>query len=257
MDAAEGRAEGRARWAPAVRRAPPRCASRAERSASSQTAGASRSSAPSRAAHPAASSAGSARRSAAARRVGSFQPRRGSIDDLVGPPTPRARPAAACWSASRRSAGRGPGRPRVGSASSRSEQVVGGDHDASGRGGRSAAARSARRGSGSRRRAASCASGSRSSGSSWRPATITPEIASRDVPGDLVEQELGGLDVVGRHRGQRTRRRAPPARADRWRSPRPRSGIGASGSRQARLRWTGPGRGSPRAAAKARQAVER
>ena len=34
-------------------------------------------------------------------------------------------------------------------------------------------------------------------------------------------------------------------------------GSGARGSRKGKLRWTGPGRVSPRAAAKARQAVER
>ena len=72
-----------------------------------------------------------------------------------------------------------------------------------------------------------------------------------------------------RRAGTRTARGRPASTAVSGRPSRPSSasgsvavtapstGIGASGSRQGRLRWTGPGRGSPRAAASARQATER
>ena len=81
---------------------------------------------------------------------------------------------------------------------------------------------------------ASWASGSRSSGSSWRPATITPEIGVADVAGDLVEQEGRGLEVDRRHRGQR-----PPVPA----LQRQRVGRGHRALDRDRRQRLAPGRG--------------
>ena len=179
----------------------------------------------------------------------------GVDDDLVGAGGRRARRAAACWSASRRSAGRGRGSSGCGSA----RRAAAGRRRrsrASGRGGRSGAGRSARRGSGSRRprrggRAARAARG-RAGGRrrsrrrsprrcAWRPPRAGSSEGSRSI----------GVTAVS---GRPSR---PSSASGSVAVTAPSTGIGASGSRQGRLRWTGPGRGSPRAAAKARQAVER
>ena len=84
-----------------------------------------------------------------------------------------------------------------------SDHLVGGDHHGSGRGDRSEAARSARRGSGCPAARARSASGSRSPGSVWRPATIRPRSDVAEVLGELVESEIVGVGRNGCDRGQR------------------------------------------------------
>ena len=94
------------------------------------------------------------------------------------------------------------GDDRAGEVLVAQQQVVGGDDGERSCGPqRSCEVGSARIGKPATR--ARWASGSRSSGSSWRPATITPAIASPMWAGHLVEQEGRGLEVDPRHRGQR------------------------------------------------------
>ena len=210
---------------------------------------------PSRAAHPAASSVGSARRIAAARRVGSFQPPRGST-------TIWSAPEAASQARSGLLVGISPkrrtrsGTTRVRELLVAQQQVVGGDDVRAVVG----PAADLRGRLGEDREAGDAGEVGE------RLAQLRVELAAGDdharerlvdVLRDLLEQELGRLEVDRGHRGQRSAGRGPAAPARRSPSPPPRPAIGASGSRQGRLRWTGPGRGSPRAAAKARQAVER
>ncbi len=199
-------------------------------------------------------------------RVGA-QDRRGAVarlvpaaagvdDDFARRRSPPARPAAACWSASRRSGGRSRGRP-----SGRSARRA-----AAGRRRRSTWERSwgpqrscevgsARIGKPETR--ARWASGSRSSGSSWRPATITPAIASPMWPATSSSRKAEGSRSIRRHRGQR-----PPVAA----LQRQRVGRGHRALDRDRRQRLAPGqvevdraraRISPRAAASARQATER
>ena len=189
-------------------------------------------SSPSRAAHPAASSVGSARSSAAARRVGSFQPPSGSTTIWSAPRLAPARPAAACWSASPRSGGRG--RATSGSAEPlvAQQQVVGGDDvravvraaaDLRGRLGEDRDSR--RRGRG--RRAARAAPGRAGARRRSRRASASPMCLATSS-----SRNSRGLHVDRGHRGQRPRVAALAARAGRSPSPRPRPASGASGSRQ-------------------------
>ena len=149
-----------------------------------------------------------------------------------------ARCATACSSASRRSAGRGPARRDSRKLSSRSSGRSG-DHVRAVVG----AAAKLRRRLGEDREAGGLGQGGErlaQLGSSWRPATITPERAlgmwpaissSRNAEGSM---SIGVTAVSGRT--------SRPSRASGSVAVTALSaGSGASGSRQGMLRWTGPG----------------
>ena len=100
------------------------------------------------------------------------------------------------------------------------------------------------------------ARGSRSSRSVWRPAMITPAIASPMWPAISSR-----TNSVGSRSTWVTAVSGRPSRPSRASGSvavtAPSTGIGESGSRKGTFRWTGPGRISPRARAIARQATER
>ena len=77
-----------------------------------------------------------------------------------------------------------------------------------------------------------------------------------DVARDLVERNAEGSRSI-RVTAVSGRPSRPSSASGSLAVTAPSTATGASGSRQGRLRWTGPGRVSPRAAASARQATER
>ena len=231
-------------------------ASRAARSASSHIAGAGRSSPP--AAPPSRRPARSGRRAAAPPPGGSARSSRrsGSTTIWSAPRFAPARRAAACWSASRRSAG--PGRARaVAEPLVAQQQVVGGDDVR-------AVVRAAAQLRG--RLGQDRVAGGRGQvgerlaqlGVELAPGDDHAELRLGDVPATSSSRNVEGSMSIRRHRGQRP----PVAPLERQRvgraSPRPRPATGASGSRQGEVEVDGP---RPRLAARprqsARQAIER
>ena len=162
--------------------------------------------------------------------------------------SPPARPAAACWSASRRSAGRGRGRPS-GRSARRAAAGRRRRRRGSGRGGpqRSCEVGSARIGKPETR--ARWASGSRSSGSSWRPATMTPAIASPMCPATSSSRKAEGSRSI-RVTAVSGRPSRPSSASGSVAVTAPSTGTGASGSRQGEVEVD---RAGPRLAARRRQ----
>ena len=123
------------------------------------------------------------------------------------------------------------------------DRVVAGDDQLAVVRARSAAARSARPGPGSRRRGRAPPPAVASAGSRWRPARITPRSAARDTSSANAptSSSLGRRDRP-RHRGRAASARGGPrGPAGLGAVTSPSTGSGASGSVSGTFRCTGPG----------------